>query len=105
MYSPCIAEYNNEDIPQIHLTADGIHQQKNIKNVRLVCQIILPVTVARGPVFISAVISYSLTYDAVDVTDDDNLATALSAQFQINIMLVSMVQKPLVPTVLAKQWV
>ena len=37
----------------------------------------IPTTVARGPVFISAVNSYLLAYDATDVTDDDYLATAL----------------------------
>ena len=40
-------------------------------------------TVARGQVFVSAVIFYSLACDATDVTNDDNLATALLAQIQV----------------------
>ena len=41
---------------------------------------------ARGPVFVSAVVLYSLAYDAADVMDNDNLATALEAQIQISIV-------------------
>ena len=43
--------------------------------------------------FVSTVISYSLTHDAVDVMDDDNLVIALSAQIQIGIALIGMVRK------------
>ena len=36
-------------------------------------QIMIPAIMASGLVFNSAVISYSLDYDVVDVMDDDNL--------------------------------
>ena len=42
----------------------------------------------------TAASSYSLAYDAADVMDNDNLATALSAQIQISITLIGMVRKP-----------
>ena len=42
-------------------------------------QISIPVTLARGPIYVSAAILYSQAYDATDDTDSDNLATALSA--------------------------
>ena len=68
-------------------------------------QISIPATAARGQVNFSAVVSYSLTCDATDVLDNDNLATALSAQIQISIALIGMVKKPSVqPSVLAKRW-
>ena len=68
-------------------------------------QISIPATVGRGPVFISTVILYSLAYDATDVMDDNDLATALSAQIQDSAALIGMVRKPLVePIVLTKQW-
>ena len=53
-----------------------------------------------GPVYVSSVISYALAYDAADVMDNDNLATALSAQIQISIALIGIVRK----IVLAKRW-
>ena len=43
-------------------------------------QISIPATVAIGPVFVSAVVSYSLVHDAANVMDNDNHATALEAQ-------------------------
>ena len=57
-------------------------------------QISIPATVARKPVFVSAVSSYSLTYDVADVMDNYNLATALSAQIQISIVQIGTVRKP-----------
>ena len=68
-------------------------------------QISIPATVTRGPVFLSAVIPYSVTYDATDVVDNDNLATELSAQIQISIALIGMVRKlSLESIVLTKRW-
>ena len=49
---------------------------------------------ARGPVFVSAVVLYSLAYYAADVMDNDNLAAALESQIQISIVLIGMVRKP-----------
>ena len=46
---------------------------------------------ARGPVFVSAVVSYSLAYDATDVVDNDNLVTALESQ---SALLIGAVRKP-----------
>ena len=53
----------------------GINQQKNIQNI-------LPIRGAKGQAFISAIILYSLAWDATDVIDDGNLATELSAQIR-----------------------
>ena len=49
-------------------------------------QISIPAIVARGPVFVSTVVLYSLVYDAADVIDNDNLATAFESQIQISIV-------------------
>ena len=57
-------------------------------------QIDIPATMARGPVFVSAVVSYSLASDASDVMDNDNLVTALVSQIQISIAPIGMVRKP-----------
>ena len=65
-------------------------------------QISIPATLGRGPVYISAVISYSLAYDVTDVMDHDNLVTSLSAQIQINIVLVR--KQSIESIVFAKQW-
>ena len=63
----------------------------------------IPATVTRGPVFVNAVILYSLAYDIVDVMDDDNLATAFSAQIQVSKVPSGTVRKPSVdPIHLAK---
>ena len=60
---------------------------------------------ARGPVHVSTVVSYSLAYDATDVMDNVNLATALEAQIQISTVLIGMSRKPSIdPIVLAKRW-
>ena len=50
-------------------------------------------TVAKGPVYVSTVILYSLTYAATDVMDNDNFTAALSDQIQISIALTGMVRK------------
>ena len=69
-------------------------------------QISIPATAASGSIYVSTVILYSLAYDATDVMDYDNLATALPAQIQISIALIGMVRKPAIePIVLAKQWI
>ena len=68
-------------------------------------QTCIPATAAKGPVYISTVVSYSLASDAADVMDNDNLATALLAQIQISIVLIGTVRKPSVePIVLVKKW-
>ena len=67
-------------------------------------QIGIHAKVKSGQLYVSTVISYSLIYDAADVMDNDNLATALSAQIQISIVLISTVRKPSVePIILAKR--
>ena len=46
-----------------------------------------------------------MAYDAADITDNDNLATALSAQIQISTGLIGTVRNLSVePLVLAKRW-
>ena len=60
---------------------------------------------ARKPVYVQAIISYSLAYDAADVMENDNLATASSAQIQISIALIGIIRKSSIePIVLAKPW-
>ena len=48
-------------------------------------QISISATVARGPVYVSTVISYSMAY--ADVMDNDDFASALEYQIQISIVL------------------
>ena len=58
---------------------------------------------ATGLVFISAVISYSLAYDAIDAINDDSFATALTAH-KITVLLIGMVRKQSIgPIILSKQ--
>ena len=57
-------------------------------------QIRVLATAAKGPVYISTLVSYSLAYDAADVMDNADLATAWSAQIQISIALIDAVKKP-----------
>ena len=55
-------------------------------------------------ILVSAVVSYSLAYNAADVMESDNLKTALESQIQISIVLIGMVRKPSVePIVFAKR--
>ena len=58
-------------------------------------QISISTIMARGPLFVSAVVSYSLAYDATDIMDNDNLVTALENQIQTSMVLIGMVRKPL----------
>ena len=59
-------------------------------------QISIPATAARRPVFVNAVVSYTLAYDAADVMDN--------GQIQISVALISRVRKPsLEPIVIAKR--
>ena len=68
-------------------------------------RISIPATVSRGPVYVSAVILYSLAYNATDVIDNNYLATTFSAQVQISIVLIGTVRKPAIESiVLAKRW-
>ena len=102
VYSPSITEYENKDIPKIHLTAleppwDPSRSEYSEREIQMLDhqgQISIPTTVARGPVFVSAVVLYSLAYNAADVMDNDNLATALEAQIQISIVLIGTVREP-----------
>ena len=66
-------------------------------------QISISVTSARGLVYVSVVISYSLAYGAADVINNDNHVTALSALIQISITPIGKVRKqPVEPIVIAK---
>ena len=68
-------------------------------------QISIPATAAKGPVVVSAVVSYSLAYDATDVMDNDNQATEPEAQIQTSIALIGTVRKLSIdPIALAKRW-
>ena len=113
VYSPSIADYENEGIPKIHLTAkkelwDPSTSECSERETQMLnhqAQINFLSTSARAPVFVCTVFSYSLAYDAADVMDNDNHATALKAQIQISTVLIGMVIKPSIdPIVLAKRW-
>ena len=57
-----------------------------------------------GHVYVGTVISYSLAYDATDVMDNYNLATALTIQIQLSTALIGLVRKLFVePINLAKR--
>ena len=81
------AEYENEDIPKIHLHAEEPTQGPSTNEYSKceTCildhwgQISVPTTAAKGLVFVSTVISYSLAYDAAGVMNDDNFVTSLWA--------------------------
>ena len=72
IYSLSIAEYENEDIPKIHLNAEETpwDQSTNKYSDRDTCmlvykdQIRTSATEARGPVHVSAATFFSLAYDA-----------------------------------------
>ena len=67
-------------------------------------QVIIYATAKRGPIFLSAFFLYLLTYDAIDVKDNDNLAFFLEAQIQVMLSLIGTVRKPSTePVVLVKQ--
>ena len=82
MYSPSITEYEDEDIPKIHLTAEeppwdpstSEYSEQETQMLDHWGQISIPTTVVRGPVSVSIVVSYLLAYDATDVMDNDNFA-------------------------------
>ena len=101
VYPLSIAD-ENEDILKIHLSADkppwdpstDEYLEHETQTLDHQGQIIIPATAARGPVNVNAVILYSLAYDAANVMDHDNHATALSTQIQINKVLISTVKKP-----------
>ena len=85
VYFLSIAEYKNEHVPKIDLTAkepqwDPSREEYSEKESHMLDhqgQINIPANAARGPICVSKVISYSLAYDAADAMDNDNLVTAL----------------------------
>ena len=60
-----VAEYENEDIPKIHLTAEespwkpsrSYYSERETWMIDNQGQISIPVTVTRGPAFVSTIIS------------------------------------------------
>ena len=88
VFSPSIAEYEDEDIPKIHLTAEesswdlsaSKYSQQETQMIDHQGQINITATAERGQVIVRVVVSYSLAYDVADVMDDDNLESALEAQ-------------------------
>ena len=90
-----IAEYENIDIPKIHITDEEAswdpltaeYSECKIHMSDHQGQIVFIATTAREPVFFNVVIFYSLAHDVVDVRHDDNLATSLSAHIQLRIAL------------------
>ena len=67
VYSPSIADYEDEYIAKIHLTTEKYHwdpstseySEREIQMLDHQGQISIPATVARGPVFVSTIVSYS----------------------------------------------
>ena len=113
VHSPSVSEYENDDIPKIHLTVkeplwDPLTNDYSERETQMIHhhgQITIPATVARGPEFVSAVVIYSLAYNNADVMNNDSLVTALKSQVQISIVLINTVREPLIdPIVLAMQW-
>ena len=113
VYSPSITEYEDEEIPKIHLTVEeppwdpstSEYSEQETQMLDHQGKISIPTMTARGPVFVSTVVSYSLAYHTADVMDNDNLVTALEAQIQISIALIGTVRKPSIDSlVLAKRW-
>ena len=113
VFTPRVTEYENEENTKIHLiveeprwdssTSEYSERETQILNDQGKNSI--PATASRKPVYVSAVVSYSLANVATDVIDYDNLATALESQIQISIVLIDMVRKPSVePIVLSKRW-
>ena len=86
VYSPSISEYEDEDIPKIHLFDEKPLWDPSTKEYseHETCmsdhqgQMIIHASVTRGPAFIIAIILYSIAYDAIDVIPDYNLATIIS---------------------------
>ena len=101
MYSTTTAEFENEDISKIHLTVEEppCHLLTKEYSEYESCmsdhqgQIKFLAIVIKGPVFISMGVLYSLAYDAIDVMNDDNIATVLSAQIQVILVLIGTVRK------------
>ena len=113
VYSPSVTEYEIDDNPKIHLTAeeplwDPSTNEYSARETQMIDhqgQISIPATATRGPVFVSTVVSYSLADNAADVMDNDNLAPALESQIQISIALTGTVRKSSIePIVIDKQW-
>ena len=53
--------------------------------------IIIPTTMARGAIFVSIGILYSLACNAIDVIDDDNFESSPTAQILISVALIETV--------------
>ena len=67
-------------------------------------QIDIPSTMARGPLFVSTVVSYCLAYDATDAMDNDNLATALESKIEISIVLIAKDRKLSIDLIVLAKW-
>ena len=90
MHSPSVAEYENEDIPKIHLaiekplwdpsTNEYLEQDFYVGSSRS------DQYPCHSSIGISICILYSVAYDAANVMDDNNLMTALSAQIYVSIV-------------------
>ena len=102
VYSPSVAEYENEDIPKVHFTAEKLpcdsstseYSERETWILNHQDHISISATAARGQVYVSTVVSYLLAYNAVDVMENYKPLTALSAQVQISISLIGTVRKP-----------
>ena len=102
-----IAEYENEEIPKIHLTAEE-PQEKNVENVRPLCQIIkirsffLPQW--QGDQCMSSQLSHT-HWLVILLMSWTMIMLQLHNQIQVSIALIGMVRTPSPEfIVLAKQW-
>ena len=103
MYSPSIAEYKNKDITNVHLTAEETPLDPLMNDIQKK-RISIPSTAGRRPVYVSAVISYFLAYDAANVLNNYNLATT-SSKIHICITWIGTARQLLIEfTFLAEKW-
>ena len=83
VFSPTIAEYTSEEIPKILFTVEeppwdpstNEYSEQEAQMLDHRGLVSIPKTVARRPVFVSTVVSYSVAYDPADVMDNENLTT------------------------------
>lgn len=68
-------------------------------------EVIFPVMMRRGAMFISNITLYLMAYDVVSVLDNDNFTSVLVAKIQVGAFQVDIIGKlSIEPRALAKQW-
>ena len=91
VHSQSNEKYENDDTPNIHHTEEEPpwypsaeeYSEREVWILDHQDQVIVFAIMARGLVFISAVTSYSMAYDAIDVMDDDSFMSALDSDMNV----------------------